>query len=74
MIKFFKKLKSSFFLPFLTSMGHDFCIFLATCKKLKKSYIYTSGEAVHGEMARQRDDQTHKKRHFTEPPHYRQVQ
>ena len=34
-------------MPFLVGMGLDFYIFLAICKKSKKSNIYISDEAVH---------------------------
>ena len=62
-VKIFKTPESSF----STGMVVHFCIFL--------EYINILGEAVHSQTARQRDDQTDKKkRHFTEPPHYRHVQ
>ena len=45
MIKLFKKPESSFFImPFSTDMGLDFCIFLTTWKKSKKSNTYISNE------------------------------
>ena len=44
MIKLFKKPESSFFTPFSTDMGLDFCIFLASSKKSKKSNTCISGE------------------------------
>ena len=51
-------------MPFSAGIGLDFCIFLVTYKKLKKFKIYISGEAVHSQTARQRDDQTNKKETF----------
>ena len=39
-------------------------IFLATCKKSKKSIIYISDEAVHSQLARPRDEQTDRKQTF----------
>ena len=64
MIKFFKKSESSFFMPFLTGMNLDICIFLAICQKSKTVNIYISDEAVHSQTARQIDDQTDKKETF----------
>ena len=61
-------------MPSSAGVGLDFYIFLATCKKLKKSNIYISDEAVHNQ--RPPGQQTTRQvgnRHFTEPPHYRQV-
>ena len=43
-------------MPFSAGIGLDFCIFLVTYKKLKKFKIYISGEAVHSQTARQRDE------------------
>ena len=53
-------------MPFSAGMGLDFYIFLATCKKSKKSYIYIyfSDEAAHNQTARPRDDQADKKQTF----------
>ena len=57
MIKLFKKPKGSFLCLF-QQRCLDFFIFLATCKKSKKYNTCISGEAVHSQMTRQRDDQT----------------
>ena len=51
-------------MPFSTGMAFDFHIFVATCKKSKKSNVYISDEAVQSWTARQRDDQTDKKETF----------
>ena len=51
-------------MPFSTSIGLGFYIFVDTCKKFKKSKIYISGEAVHSQTARQRDDQIDRKHTF----------
>ena len=51
-------------MPFSTDIGLDFCIFPATYKESKKFNIYISGEAVHSQMARQRDHQTGKMQTF----------
>ena len=41
MIKLFKKPESSFFMPFPTDLGLDFCIFLASSKESKNPiHIY----------------------------------
>ena len=53
-IKIFKTPESSF----STGMVVHFCIFL--------EYINILGEAVHSQMARQRDDQTDKKRDISQ--------
>ena len=37
--KISKNLKSSIFMPFSTGIGLDFYVFLATCKKSKKSLL-----------------------------------
>ena len=50
-------------MPFSAGMGLDFCIFLVTCKKSKKSN-YIADEAVHSQMTRLRDDQTDRKETF----------
>ena len=44
MKKLFKKPESSVVMPFTTDMGFDFCVFLASIKKSKKSDTYISGE------------------------------
>ena len=51
-------------MPFSAGMGLDFYIFLATCKKSKKSNIYISDEAVHSHTARPRDEKTDRKQTF----------
>ena len=51
-------------MPFSTGMELDFCIFLATCKKLKKSNIYISDEAVQSQTGRPSDKQIDRKQMF----------
>ena len=51
-------------MPFSADIRLDFYIFLATCKKLNKSNIYISDEAVHSQTAWPRDDWTDRKQTF----------
>ena len=51
-------------MPFSASIGLDFFIFLATCKKSKKCNVSISDEAVHSQTARPIDDQTDRKLTF----------
>ena len=64
MIKLFKKSESSLFImPISADMGLDFCIFLTTWKKSKKSNIYIY-IYIYQVRDGQRDDQTYKKETF----------
>ena len=49
---------------FSAGMELDFCTFLATCKKSKKSNIYISDEAVHSQTNSSRHKQTDRKKIF----------
>ena len=51
-------------MPFSTDMGLEFYIFLAACKKLKKSNVYISDKAIHSQTDRLRHEQTHNKQTF----------